>query len=83
MVLSGFGIPSTPEWNDVRLRIVQSAAGAENKCFFPGLLRVMAEVMGLIRICRMINVVPGAYGGPPQPRPISNQEMVLFFYSLR
>lgn len=38
----------------------------------------MAEVKGLIRICREVNVLPGG-----MPRAVSNQEMVNFFYRLR
>ena len=79
-VLSAFGIPASPDWAETRRRVVLSAAGAENKCTFPGLLRVMAEVRGLIRLCQMINVVPGPNAGdPPQPRAITNQELVSFF----
>ena len=48
------------------------------QCTFIGLLRVMAEVKGLIRICREVNVLPGG-----MPRAVSNQEMVYFFYRLR
>ncbi len=48
------------------------------QCNFIGLLRVMAEVKGLIRICREVNVLPGG-----MPRAVSNQEMVNFFYRLR
>ena len=48
------------------------------QCSFVGLLRVMAEVKGLVRICREINVLPGG-----QPRALSNQELVDVFYRLR
>lgn len=79
-VLSAFGVPATPDWADARLRVVLSVAGAAGRCSFPGLLRVMAEVKGLTRLCQLINVVPGAnMGDPPQPRAITNQELVSFF----
>ena len=80
VVLSALGVPATLDWADTRLRVVLSVAGADSRCSFPGLLRVTAEVKGLIRLCQLINVVPGAnMGDPPQPRAITNQELVSFF----
>lgn len=77
-MLSEFGFPATADWSETRTRVVLSATGSSQRCYFVDLLRVMAEVKGLIRICREINVMPNQ-----QPRAVSNQEMFDFFYRLR
>jgi hypothetical protein len=77
-MLSAFGFPTTADWSPTRRNVVLAATGSAGRANFSELLRVMAEVKGLIRICQEINVMPNQ-----QPRAISNQELFDFFYRLR